>query len=97
MPETKENKDCLVKQNAELMAQVETLTNTIKKLNERIKELEEQLGKNSGNSSKPPSTDGLKKKPANKDRSLRKKSGKKQADKKDMTVKIIAYLPSRIK
>lgn len=45
-------------------------------LEERIKTLEEQLNKNSRNSSKPPSTDGLaKKKP--KPKSLRKKSGRK--------------------
>lgn len=77
MPETREYIDYLVKQNAALLAQIESLTNTIKKLNERIKELEEQLGKNSGNSSKPPSSDGLRKKPANKNRSLRSKSGRK--------------------
>ncbi len=77
MLETKENIENLKKQNEELIAQNKSLNNTINKLNERIKELEEQLRKNSGNSSKPPSSDGLKKKPANKDRSLRKKSGKK--------------------
>lgn len=41
-----------------------------------IKNLREPLNKNSGNSSKPPSSDGFKK-PVNKNRSLRKKSGKK--------------------
>ncbi len=76
MLETKEYIEYLEKQNAELLTQNKSLTKTISKLQERIKELEEQLGKNSENSSKPPSTDGLKKKPANKDRSLRKKSGK---------------------
>lgn len=49
------------------------LNHTIDELNQRIKELTEQLGKNSKNSSKPPSSDGLKK-PAPK--SLRKPSGK---------------------
>ena len=52
------------------------LRKRISELEEIIKELREQLNKNSGNSSKPPSTDGFKK-PVNKNRSLRKKSGKK--------------------
>ena len=76
MPEAKEIIDYLINQNAELIAQVESLTDTVNKLNETIRELREQLGKNSSNSSKPPSSDGLKKKPVKKDRSLRKKSGK---------------------
>ena len=37
---------------------IETLTAKLEKANDRIAELEEQLHKNSHNSSKPPSTDG---------------------------------------
>ena len=49
------------------------LTQTIEALNQKIAELTEQRNKNSRNSSKPPSTDGLSK-PAPK--SLRKSSGR---------------------
>ncbi len=64
----------LLEQNASLLKQNEILTATIAELNQTIQELKEQLNKNSKNSSKPPSSDGLKK-PAPK--SLRKPSGKK--------------------
>jgi transposase len=46
---------------------------TFGKLAERIQKLEDQIAKNSHNSGKPPSSDGLKKKP----KSLRHKTGKK--------------------
>ena len=63
--------DFLTKQNS-------TLTATIAELNQTIKELKEQLNKNSKNSSKPPSSDGLKKPVVKNNRSLRESSGKKQ-------------------
>jgi len=58
---------------------VEVLNKTIAELTERIKELTEMLGKNSRNSSKPPSSDGLNK-PAPK--SLREPSGKRPGGQK---------------
>ena len=54
-------------------AVVKLFFETLGKLAERIQRLEGQIAKNSGNSSKPPSSDGLKKQP----RSLRQRSGKK--------------------
>ena len=65
----------LIEQNNTPIEQVETLNKTIEELNAMIMKLREQLNKNSGNSSKPPSSDGLKKKAATKN--LRGKSGKK--------------------
>jgi len=56
-----------------LNSQVENLSKDNKALNERVKSLESQVNKNSNNSSKPPSSDGFKKKT----KSLRIKSGKK--------------------
>ena len=54
-------------------AVVKLFFETLGKLAERIQRLEDQIAKNSGNSSKPPSSDGLKKQP----KSLRQRSGKK--------------------
>ena len=60
--------------NASLLQTLDAQTALIAQLNQTIQELKEQLNKNSKNSSKPPSSDGLKK-PSPK--SLRKSSGKK--------------------
>ncbi|MGL4914619.1 MAG: IS66 family transposase [Romboutsia sp.] len=56
-----------------LNSQVETLSKNNKDLSNRVKTLESQSNKNSNNSSKPPSTDGFKKKT----KTLRNKSDKK--------------------
>ena len=66
----------------ELRKEVEELKRIIEMQNDIIRDLREQLCKNSSNSSKPPSSDGLKKKPVNKNRSLREKSGKNQGGQK---------------
>lgn len=62
----------LISQNEQLTSTVEQLNQTISELQDTIKELKRQLGQNSSNSSKPPSTDGFKQP---KPHSLRKKSG----------------------
>ena len=66
---------------AALQAQNVELRVTIAAQNARIADLERQLGLNSGNSGKPPSSDGLKKQPARVS-SLRERSGKKTGGQK---------------
>lgn len=56
-----------------MVAFVGSLTGVMQALSERLQALEDQLAKNRHNSGKPPSSDGLKKKP----KSLRHKSDKK--------------------
>ena len=75
------NNDFTPKMFRDLLDRIDVLTatvadqaTTIDKLNEKIKSLEERLNKNSKNSSKPPSSDGLNKPNP---KSLRKPSGKK--------------------
>ena len=70
----------LMEQNAALITQVANLTATVASLTQTIKELQAQINKNSKNSSKPPSSDGYKK--ANKNRSLREKTGRKTGGQK---------------
>ena len=72
----------LMKQNEEQSARIAELSAEIASLNQTIRELKEQLNKNSKNSSKPPASDGLKKPTVKKDRSLRESSGKKQGAQK---------------
>src|SRR5471030_2047998 len=64
-----------------LQAQITEQQTVIAALQTRIAELERQLGLNSGNSGKPPSSDGLKKKPA-RTSSLRERSGKRTGGQK---------------
>jgi transposase len=66
---------------AALQAQNAELRATITAQSARIADLERQLGLNSSNSGKPPSSDGLKKKPARVS-SLRERSGKKTGGQK---------------
>lgn len=71
-----------------LMDTVEQLTEQTQRLTARVEQLEDQLKKNSVNSSKPPSTDkALGSKPKN--RSLRRKSGKKSGGQTGRTGKTL--------
>jgi len=73
LPDEEEIRAIYWKGEEAVVAFVGSLTGVVQALSERVQVLEDQLAKNSGNSGKPPSSDGLKKKP----KSLRHKSGKK--------------------
>src|SRR5712691_8965165 len=82
-------KDTLILAQFEQLKQVERLTAMVQALSARVHELEGQLRKDSHNSSKPPSSDGLAKKP----KSLRQSSGRKpgaQAGHEGTTLKRVA-------
>lgn len=70
----------------------EAVVDLILQLVERIERLEEQLYKNSNNSSKPPSSDGLKRKPRT--RSQRKRTGKKTGGQKGHKGKTLKQVSS---
>jgi len=77
-------------------AVIALMSSTFRKLAEHIQALEDQMTKNSRNSSKPPSSDGLKKKPTK--RGLRKSSGKKsggQPGHEGHTLKAVTH-PDRV-
>lgn len=84
-----EKEDALILALFEQVKQVERLMAMVQTLSARVRELEGQLRKDSHNSSKPPSSDGLAKKP----KSLRQSSGRKpggQAGHEGTTLKRVA-------
>lgn len=87
----REENECLRVENAALKAQVKNLERVVEELSEKITDLERRLNMNSSNSSKPPSSDGLKKKTA--PALPRTKSGRKpvgQAGGKGTTLKQVS-------
>jgi len=73
------DKEVLIDLLLAALARIDELEQQVAKQNERIQKLEDQLAKNSQNSGKPPSSDGLKKP---KTRSLRQQSGKNKGGQK---------------
>ena len=85
----------LMKQNEEQSARIAELSAEIASLNQTIKELKEQLNKNSKNSSKPPSSDGLKKPAVNKNKAFANPLERSRVHRKAMTAFI--FPSSRIR
>jgi transposase len=84
------DKETLVDLLLVALTRIDELEQQVAKQNERIQKLEDQLAKNSRNSGKPPSSDGLKKP---KTRSLRQQSGKSkggQKGHKGQTLKMVS-------
>jgi transposase len=75
----KMDKENLIDLVEALIVRVDALVGEVEQQKVRIQELEDQLAKHSGNSGKPPSSDGLKKP---RTQSLRKKSGRKPGGQK---------------
>lgn len=75
-----------------VMNLIQEFTTKINELTERVNELEKQLAKNSHNSSKPPSSDGLNRK--KRTRSQRKQSGKKSGGQHGHTGNTLEMLQS---
>jgi transposase len=75
--ELREQNRILQEQNRALQEQIRVLQEQVRILMARIAELERSLNLDSSNSSKPPSSDGLSKPPAERTRSLREKGKRK--------------------
>lgn len=76
LDEANSTNEKLLNANLKSAEKIAELLEKISELTEQIKKLQEKQSLDSSNSSKPPSSDGLKKKPVNKNRSLRTSSGK---------------------
>ena len=75
--------------NLQNLEVITSLNSKIEELTRKLQEAEDKLNKDSHNSSKPPSSDGLSKKNKKKDLSLRTRSGKKPGGQKGHTGKTL--------